>query len=148
MNDAADQHLHRLVLESLPIGGYVVNREGKIILWSAGAGRIAGYLRQEVWGRLCEDEFLAHSDGDNNALIGNSVPLVETFREGRAVIGEMSLRTKSGQLLAVKLQTVPLRDDHATVQGAVEVFEETTSAGNAGKANSRVSVASTARRGY
>jgi PAS domain S-box-containing protein len=115
MSEAADQNLHRLVLESLPIGVYVVNREGKIILWSAGAERITGHLRQDVLGRLCEDEFLEHTDSENNALIGSRVPLVETLREGRA---------KSGQFLPVQLQTVPLRDDHGSVQGAVEVFEE------------------------
>jgi two-component system sensor histidine kinase/response regulator len=130
MSEAADQNLHRLVLESLPIGVYVVNREGKIILWSAGAERISGYLRQDVLGRLCEDEFLEHTDSENNALIGNSVPLVETLREGRAITGEVSLRTKSGQFLPVQLQTVPLRDDHGSVQGAVEVFEEMPSAAN------------------
>ena len=55
-------------------------------------------------------------------MIGNCVPLVETLREGRAVIGEVSLRTKSGQFLSVKLQTVPFRDDHGSVRGAVEVL--------------------------
>jgi PAS domain S-box-containing protein len=125
MSEATDQNLHRLVLESLPIGVYVVNREGKIILWSAGAERITGHLRQDVLGRLrCEDEFLEHTDSENNALIGSSVPLVETLREGRAITGEVSLRAKSGQFPPVQLQTVPLRDGHGSVQGAVEVFEE------------------------
>jgi PAS domain S-box-containing protein len=124
MSEAADQSLHRLVLESLPIGVCVVNRQGKIILWSAGAERITGYLRQDVLGRLCEDEFLEHSDSENNALIDNSVPLLETLREVRAITGEVSLPTKSGQFLPVQLRTVPLRDDHGSVQGAVEVLKK------------------------
>jgi diguanylate cyclase (GGDEF)-like protein/PAS domain S-box-containing protein len=116
----------------------VVNREGKIILWSAGAERITGYLRQDLLGRLCEHEFLEHTDSENNALIGNSVPLVETLREGRAITGEVSLRTKSGQFLPVQLQTVPLRDDHGSVQGAVEDFEEMPSAANRERQQSKL----------
>lgn len=93
---AANQNLHRLVLESPPIGVCVVNREGKIILWSGGAERITGYLRQEVLGPLCEDEFLGHTNDENNALIGGSVPLIEPPREGRTLSAELSLRTKAG----------------------------------------------------
>lgn len=44
----------RIVLEALPTGVYVANREGKVTLWSAGAEKLTGYLRQDILGRLSE----------------------------------------------------------------------------------------------
>jgi len=41
--------LHRLILEALPLMICVVNRQGKVLLWSAGAEQITGYFRQELW---------------------------------------------------------------------------------------------------
>lgn len=118
--------LARQVLESLPVGVYVVDREGKIMLWSAGAEQITGYLRQDVLGRLCGDHFLQHTDGENNPLEGAALPLMATLREGKPVLSLASLRGKSGRSIPVSLQTVPLRDSYNTVQGAVEVFQEVT----------------------
>jgi diguanylate cyclase (GGDEF)-like protein len=48
------------------------------------------------------------------------------------------VRTKSGQFLPVRLQTAPLRDDHGSVQGAVEVFEEMPSAANRERRQSKL----------
>ena len=50
--DMTDQLPHRLVLEALPLGIYVVNREGKVVLWSEGAEKLTGFLRQDIVGRL------------------------------------------------------------------------------------------------
>src|SRR5208282_6924057 len=48
----------------------------------------------------------------------------ETLREGRTVVGQMSLRTKNGHFVAVKLRTMPLRLEFGGLRGAVEIFEE------------------------
>jgi len=124
MAETTDQQLlHRLVLEALPFGVYVVNRDGKVILWSEGAEQLTGYLRQEVVGRSCQEELLKHCDGDNNPLEGATIPLLATLREGRAARGRVSLRVKKGHFLPVQIQTVPLRDDRGSLQGAAEIFE-------------------------
>ena len=123
MTDCNNELIHRMVLEALPQGIYVVNRDGKIILWSAGAEQITGYLRQDVLGRSCKDDFLQYSDADTNALEGTLVPLLETMREGHGVTTQLSLHTKAGHSLPVRLHTSLLRDDHGTVLGAFEIFE-------------------------
>jgi PAS domain S-box-containing protein len=43
-----DSNLFRLVLETMPVGLYAVDRNGKIFLWNTGVERITGYLRQEA----------------------------------------------------------------------------------------------------
>jgi two-component system, cell cycle response regulator len=120
MPDSLDPNLCRLVVEALPIGVYVVNREGKILLWSAGAERVTGYLRQEVIGRSCGNEFLGHTDSANNPLQGNAIPLVELLRDGNAVDLQVSLKKKGGHFVLV-------RDEGGKIQGAVEIFEELSS---------------------
>ena len=121
--DSSDQMMHRLILEALPLGVYAVNREGRVIVWSAGAERITGHLRQDVLGRSCQEEVLKHCDMENDPLEGPSIPLLATLREGRAVAGQLSFHTKSGHFLPVQVQTVPLRDDRGSLAGAVEIFE-------------------------
>jgi diguanylate cyclase (GGDEF)-like protein/PAS domain S-box-containing protein len=118
-----DQLLHRLVLEALPLGIYVVNREGKVVLWSEGAEKLTGFLRQDIVGRSCQEELLKHCDEENNPLEGATIPLLATLREGRPATGLLSLRVKNGHFLPVQLQTVPLRDDRGSLVGAAELFE-------------------------
>lgn len=126
MTESTDQLMHRVILESLPFGVYAVNREGKIILWSAGAEKLTGYLRQDVLGRTFQEEVLRHCDKENNPLDAPTIPLLMTLSEGRAAAGQLSLRTKSGNYLPVQLQTVPLRDDRGSLVGAAEIFEAVT----------------------
>lgn len=123
MIDPADNILHRLVLEGLPLGVVVANRTAKIILWSAGAEQATGYLRQDVLGRSCQEDFLQHSDSGNNVVEGSSIPLMAALRDGRGATGRFSLRTKGGHYFPAKVWAFPLRDDSGTMLGAVEVFE-------------------------
>jgi diguanylate cyclase (GGDEF)-like protein/PAS domain S-box-containing protein len=141
MTSPQDFDLCHHVLECLPTGVYVVDREGKITFWNAGAERITGYLKQEVMGRLCSDGFLEHSDTENNALTGNMVPLLATIREGRAMVREASLKGKSGHSIPVRLQTIPLRNDHGNILGAVEVFDAASSSSPENRRQSKLSAA-------
>lgn len=140
MPDSLDPNLYRLVVEALPIGVYVVNREGRILLWSAGAERVTGYLRQEVIGRSCGNEFLGYTDSANNALQGNAIPLVEVLRDGHAVDLQVSLKNKGGQFVLVRLHTVLLRDEGGKVQGAVEIFDELSSTAKSDRRGNKLAV--------
>jgi diguanylate cyclase (GGDEF)-like protein/PAS domain S-box-containing protein len=126
MADTTDQSLlYRLLLEALPFGVYAVNRDGKVILWSAGAEQLTGYLRQEMIGRRHQDTPLVHCDDHQNPIEGTTVPLAATLREGHFSAAKVSLRTKNGELLPVEIRTLPLRDDHAVLIGAAEIIEGT-----------------------
>jgi diguanylate cyclase (GGDEF)-like protein/PAS domain S-box-containing protein len=123
MTESGEQAIHRMVLEVLPLGLYVVNREGKITLWSAGAETLSGYLRQEVLGRLREEE-LWDREHDGAPVTGEqqSSP-VGPPRDPHVVRGQFSLRTKAGRFVPVELQSVPLRDDLGRILGAAKVFQ-------------------------
>ena len=123
MMELADQTLHRLVLEGMPLGIAVANRAGKLVLWSAGAEQATGYFRQEVIGRSCQEHFLQHTDSENNALQGTALPLTAALRDGRAITGGFSLRTKSSHHFPARVWALPLRNEAGTLLGAVEIFE-------------------------
>jgi diguanylate cyclase (GGDEF)-like protein/PAS domain S-box-containing protein len=119
MTDPSGQIDHRMVLEALPLAVYVVNREGKIILWSAGAEQVTGYLRQDVLGRMREEELWEQPPGAQEQQLS---PL-GAQREGHPAGALLSLRSKSGRFIPVELQSVPLRDDMGKVLGTAKVFQ-------------------------
>jgi PAS domain S-box-containing protein/diguanylate cyclase (GGDEF)-like protein len=125
MDEADDQDFYRAVLESLPTGVYLVDRNGKILLWNDGAERITGHRRQDVVGRSSQDDFLCHADADNNEMGGTQTPLAVTLREGKPSDGQISLQHKSGHRIPARLRTVPIRNAHGHLVGAAECFEET-----------------------
>jgi diguanylate cyclase (GGDEF)-like protein/PAS domain S-box-containing protein len=114
---------YRIVLEALPTGVYVVNREGKIALWSAGAEKLTGYLRQDVLGRLQESELLELVDPpitadeylSSTASIGTLRPATRSTK--------ISVRCKDGRYLAGQLRSVPLRDESGKYLGTLGAFE-------------------------
>jgi diguanylate cyclase (GGDEF)-like protein/PAS domain S-box-containing protein len=113
MTNLGQRDLPRMVLEALPLGAYVINREGKIMLWSAGAERLTGYLCQDILGRLREGDLLETEDASNQ------LPL----EQGLQANTQFSLRCKNGHYLAVQLRSFALRDETGTFVGTARIFE-------------------------
>lgn len=114
-----------MVLEALPLGVYVVNRVGKITLWSAGAEALSGYPPQEVLGRLREEELWEQqpSDADNPLMEEEHPAPVGPLRDPQPTQSHLSLRTKAGGFVPVELHSVPLRDDNGRILGTAKVFK-------------------------
>ena len=125
MNTATlhDAGLYRGILETLPVGLYVVDPERKILLWNEAAERISGYHAAEVTGRYCHDNILVHCDRHGSVLCGSACPLAQTIHEGHARETEVFLRHKLGHRVPVYVGAVPLRKECGTIVGAVEIFE-------------------------
>lgn len=98
-------------------------REGKITLWSTGAEQLSGYLRQDVLGRLREEELWEQGGGENGGPRDERASPVGPMREARLSEAQLLLRTKAGRFVPVELQSVPLRDDLSRVLGAAKVFQ-------------------------
>lgn len=119
-----DQETHKAVLESLPIGVYLVDLERRILLWSRGAEELTGYLRQEVIGRLCHDDLLMHCSESEACLCGTGCPLQQTMYDGRPRSAELFLLHKDGRRVPVLVRAVPFHDEHGAIIGAVECFDK------------------------
>lgn len=123
-----DPEIFRAVMESLPVGIYLVDRERKIQFWNAGAERITGYLRQDVVGHLCRENILSYRSGTDLAQEGPDTPDAVVIREGKAVEVEAFLHHKEGHRIPVRLRAMPVRNSHGSVIGIAETFEESFSA--------------------
>ena len=119
-----NSEIFRSVVESLPTGIYIVDRERRIQFWNRGAERISGHLRHEVLGRSCRDEVLEHCDESGESLCQRECPLGDAMRDGRERTSNLFLRHKSGHLVPVHVRAIPLRDSKEAIVGAVEVFGE------------------------
>lgn len=120
----SNPEIYRAVLESLPMGVYLVDRSRQISFWNAEAERITGYLAQEVIGRLCHQNLLMHCDENQRILCGCACPLAESMQDGRPREVHVFLRHKEGQRVPVRVRAMPIRDEFGAVIGSAEYFEE------------------------
>ena len=118
-----DPTIYRLVLEKLPIGIYVLDREQRVRFWNRGAEQITGYLAHEVMGKVCR-ESLPHCDPQGRVLAGEHCSVTTTFRDGRAVQNHVFTLHKQGHRLGVQIRTLPLVDDNGLTMGVAVAFEE------------------------
>jgi len=114
----------RTVLDGLPMGLYLVDRNRQICYWNRAAETITGYLAQEVIGRFCHDNLLMHCDENKRELCRCGCPLAFTMRDGQPREALIALRHKQGQRVPVRVRAVPIRNESGSVIGSAEYFEE------------------------
>jgi PAS domain S-box-containing protein len=119
--------LFRHVLEDLPMGIYIVDRERRIRFWNHGAEHITGYLAHEVVGHVLE-EVVHACDRQGNSFVGEQRPVTVTITERQPQACTAFFLHKSGHRVPVNARTLPLRTlsntDHGVVEGATVLFEE------------------------
>ena len=113
----------RAVLDGLPTGVYIVDKDCKVVLWNDAAEKITGYLRHEVLGRCREDEIFLPA-GRRIASEKPAFVYQEAMREGNPREATALLRHKTGQQIMVRVRAVPIRDGEGNIIGAVESFDE------------------------
>ena len=113
----------RHILDAISDGVYVVGPDRTIVYWSAGAERITGYAPDDVVGRRCDEEILAHTDLQGTCLCAHGCPLQDCIDTGREhAIREVFLRRKDGERLAVYVKTAAF--DVEGQHFGVEIFGE------------------------
>ena len=130
MPDFGNPQMFREVLENLQTGVYLLDREQKIVFWNAGAEHITGFLRQDVVGRFCRANILAPGEEDKTLIPEVESALASVLRDGKSVDVDVALRHKDGQRVPVRLRAAPIRNEHGSVIGAVENFDESPSVSN------------------
>ena len=124
MPELPESDVYRAVLESLPQGIYMVDRDRKILLWNDGAERITGYLRHEIVGRSCQNCVLRFCDEDDKLLCGAKCPLSATLRDGGTRRAGIFLLHKDGSRVPVQTRIAPVRDIDGVIVGAATTLEE------------------------
>lgn len=123
-----DSEICRGILESLPAGLCVVDMQKKIVFWSDGAERITGHLRHEVIGHSCVSETLLHCDQPAyefcSEFCGEDSPVARAIRTSRSVDATGFLHHKAGYEIPVRIRAVPVHNQHGSIIGAAQTFEE------------------------
>jgi PAS domain S-box-containing protein/diguanylate cyclase (GGDEF)-like protein len=132
-----DSEIYRSILESLPDGVCVVDTQKRIVLWSDGAERITGYLRHEVIGRRCIAEPLLHCDQPGCEFCTEGCPLARAMKTSRGAEGTGFLHHKSGHEIPVSMRAVPVHNQHGSIVGAVETFQDLQQAAHPDRCETR-----------
>jgi PAS domain S-box-containing protein/diguanylate cyclase (GGDEF)-like protein len=128
MSSFHDPEIYRSILESLPTGLCVVDREKKIVLWSNGAERITGYRRYEVIGHPCVGGVVLHCGQAECAACKEEGPLTRAIKTARPATASGSLHHKDGHEIPVRIRAVPVHDARGSIIGALETFDDQESA--------------------
>ena len=131
MSEVRDPEVFGAVLDSLPMGVYIADRDGTILFWNQGAERITGYQRYEVIGHCRRENILAQCNDQGCPMCGEKCPFHDTAMEGRERELRLSLRHKHGHPVAVRFRINPIRDPQGAVQYVVGSFDEPRAAAEA-----------------
>jgi diguanylate cyclase (GGDEF)-like protein/PAS domain S-box-containing protein len=119
----ADPEIYRDILDELQIGVSVLDLQGKIVFWSDGAEKIAGYSRIDVLGHSCTENILLHCNHIRCEMCGEHCPPAAALRNSKPVESMGSIRHKSGFRSPVRMWAIPLRDRHGSIIGVIQTFE-------------------------
>jgi diguanylate cyclase (GGDEF)-like protein/PAS domain S-box-containing protein len=139
MSSFHDPEICRTILESLPAGLCVVDMQKKIVFWSDGAERITGHLRHEVIGHSCVSETLLHCDQPAHEFRGefckDDCPVARAMKTSHSIEAIGFLHHKAGYEIPVRIRAVPVHNQHGSIIGAAETFEEMQSSPRANHAD-------------
>jgi PAS domain S-box-containing protein len=123
-----DPELFRSVLENLPIGVYILDRERRFLFWNRGAEQITGYLAHEVIGQSFGAHVLVPCDLQGRVLSENRCPVTAALDGGHAEVVSAFYLHKQGHRLAVETRTAPMFDRTEFMTGVTVVFQEVSAA--------------------
>jgi diguanylate cyclase (GGDEF)-like protein/PAS domain S-box-containing protein len=124
MSSFHDSEVCRSILESLPAGLCVIDLQKRIVYWSDGAERITGHLRHDVIGHSCVSEALLHCNQPGCEFCKEDCPVARAIKTSHPSDAVGFLHHKAGYEIPVRIRAVPVRNQHGSIIGAVETFEE------------------------
>lgn len=115
------QRIYDVVIQNLPAGFSVVDKDGIIMDFNSAAEAITGYRRDEVIGKQ-------HVDILHGALDRDACPLFRhaLLRQERVIAVETSIKRKNSEQINLSVTAFPLFDEKGGLAGAVEIFRDIT----------------------
>jgi two-component system phosphate regulon sensor histidine kinase PhoR len=117
------QNIYDIVMQSLPVGFSLVDKDGIVTEFNAAAEEITGYSRDEVIGK-------PHLELPHLSPEGDSCPFIQQAlsRQERVIAVEVATRKKSGEYITLAVTASPVYDDSGELAGALELFRDITDA--------------------
>jgi PAS domain S-box-containing protein len=117
------QKIYDIVIQNLPVGFSIVDKDGIIIDFNPAAEEITGYSRDEVIGKPHFEILHGTSDRDSCPLLKHALSQQE-----QAIAAETTIKKKNGEHITLSVTTSPLFDDDDELSGAVELFRDISDA--------------------
>jgi PAS domain S-box-containing protein len=115
------------VIENPNVWISAMDSEGRIILWNEGAENITGYKRKEILGKSAKH---FNYFGDRHHSVNAFIELLKE-RGGKLTEEDVSIETKSGEIIHTMTSHSLLRDPENNINGALSIRHDTTRRVNA-----------------
>lgn len=110
------------VMESVPIGCYILKPNHMVMYWNRRAGELLGFSASEMQGKKCVDMPLGCSFATGGDILHASCPATVAFITGQPQTTQMFMRQKSGKNLLIRNTLVPIKDSDGKVVELVSFF--------------------------
>jgi two-component system phosphate regulon sensor histidine kinase PhoR len=118
-----NQKIYNAVIQNLPVGFSIIDKNGIIVDFNPAAAEITGYSRDEVIGKPHFEILHGAADRDACPVLNHALS-----RKEQAVAAEATVRKKNGEHITLSVTTFPLIDDNGDLAGAVELFRDVSDA--------------------
>lgn len=110
------------LMDSVPIGCYVLQPDQTVEFWNHEAERLLGYSPNEMVGKRCIDSALGCSNANGVRIATDHCPAVLALATGKSQTVQMFMRTKDGNEILLRNTLAPLRDEAGRIQKMVSLF--------------------------
>jgi two-component system phosphate regulon sensor histidine kinase PhoR len=114
------REIYDSIIENIPVGFSMVDREGNIIEFNRAAETITGYAKGEVIGRPHLD--ILHDRNEE------ACPLFKRVlkKKKKTIHAETVIKSKSGEHITGAVTSFPIYDEKGEFSGGVEIFRDMT----------------------
>lgn len=116
-----EQQLYEIIMNNLPLGFLVVDKNGAVVELNDVAEKITGYAKNDLAGKPHVDIFYGAAGKDACPLYRNSLHYHEP-----AVGVECTIKKKTGEPVVLLITSAPLIDLDGRFLGGVELFRDIT----------------------
>jgi diguanylate cyclase (GGDEF)-like protein/PAS domain S-box-containing protein len=112
------------LVDEIPDGVYILDRDRRIMYWNKGASDISGYGADEVIGKRCQDNILVHVDERARPLCFGNCPAKKAMEEDATCESDAYLHHKGGHRVPIHIRVAPIKTSDGEVVGGVEIFND------------------------
>jgi PAS domain S-box-containing protein len=123
VNNMENKTIYNAVIQNLPIGFSIIDKNGIIVDFNPAAAVITGYSRDEVIGKPHFEILHGTSDRDACPVLKHALA-----RKEQTIAAEAAIRKKNGEHIILSVTTFPFSDDNGALSGAVELFRDISDA--------------------
>jgi two-component system phosphate regulon sensor histidine kinase PhoR len=113
------EEIYGIVINNIPVGFSMVDKEGIIVDFNHTAENITGYSKKEVLGKSHLEILHGTSDRDACPLLTYAL-----LQQKKTVAAEAMIKRKDGAPLYLSVTAAPLLDNNGTFTGGIELFRD------------------------